>query len=184
MMKTLYTGRTPKRRRCQNPRLCSHLLASPPTLDAPPRQRSLSATPTLEGDTALPEPSDVLAGGLSTAAQADHDEAPFPKPTRKTSFRVPTEHTPATKRRRPTQRSQSAAQIDPWVLPKAICYVPYGKSHRHDRTTVDLVIVYMYRGDTHTNAHEKFFECPESGPETNAQTCESGCTSRGFGPRH
>jgi len=51
------------------------------------------------------------------------------------------------------------------LLPKTICYVPYGESQRYTKTTVDLVVVYMYRGEKNQNAHEKFFECPESGPE-------------------
>ena len=60
------------------------------------------------------------------------------------------------------------------MLPTAICYVPYGESQRNNKTTVDLVIVYMYRKKKNLNAHERFFECPEPGPELNAHRGRAG----------
>jgi hypothetical protein len=157
----------------------------PPTLNAPSRRRSLSVSPTLSlppVDTVSPEINDVLARRLSRAPDLQHEEVSFPKPTRTNSTRVPVEPTPTAKRRRLAQRTPSAAQIDPWVLPYSICYVPYGQSQRHDKTVVDLVIVYMYRGGNNTNAHEKFFECPESGPEPNAHRGKAGALLAASGP--
>jgi hypothetical protein len=82
----------------------------------------------------------------------------------------------AAKLKRPIKRTQSAAQIDsePWtLLPTSICYVPYGESQGHGKTIVDLVIVYMYRGEKNANAHERFFECPETASEPNTQRAKA-----------
>lgn len=140
--------------------------------------------PTLKsfsGDPVLAERSDALAKGPSKAPDVPEKEAPFPKPVRTKSFRMPVDNTSAAKRRHTAQRTQSVAQIDPFMLPKTICYVPYphGESQRHkphNKVMIDLVIVYMYRGEKNTNAHENFFECPESGAEPNVHRGKAGAS--------
>jgi hypothetical protein len=163
------------RSRDEGPSKVKALLAPtgvPSTFTASSRQRSLSAPHVLSiptVDSASPEQRDVLALGVLRAPGLQHKEAPFLTSTPADSLQVPLKAASSAERKRPIQRTRDVAEIEPWTLPNSICYVPYEGSQRDERMTVDLVLVYMYRGEHSTRAHIEFFERPKLGLEPNTQ---------------
>lgn len=128
------------------------------TPSVPRRQRALSppytrSLPPVES--VPPEESDFRAMGATEAFDIEQGQTPLPKLKRTKSFWLS-----AAKRKR-----TAGARTDISILPTTRCHVPYEGSRRRNETTVDLVVVYMYRGGNDLNAHKRFFECPETGPE-------------------
>jgi hypothetical protein len=111
---------------------------------------------------------------LRRATGLPNEEAPTPKPPRKRNPWVRQEPAETTKRKRNARRPECVAQSP--VLPSVKWHVPYDESRKSEKTTVDLVIVYMYHGAKNANAHTMFFECPETEHEPNVHRGRLGAS--------
>lgn len=77
-------------------------------------------------------------------------------------------------------RTQNGDQTISWqVVPKVECHVPYYKTKHNGKSNLELIIVYMFFGNDKLDAHEKFFECPETTPYLNRDKAVPTITAQG-----